>query len=114
MSERLRCFWCEQPFLPRSSGGKPQRFCRSEHRQLFHSAARLWAESAVTAGLLSPAELRRRSETAHGNMHVAPIHGVACLATPLSPGASAAVAPANRTLRRYAMEWQQDGTRADD
>lgn len=113
MSERLRCFWCEQPFLPRSSGGKPQRFCRPEHRRFFHAAARLWAESAVTAGLLSLAELRRRSDIANGNVYVAPMRSVGCAATPLAPETFASVAPSNRTLRCYAMEWQ-NGCLADD
>ena len=97
MPEPLTCLWCEQVFVPRTSGGKPQRFCRPDHRDLFHAAARRWAENAVTAGLLSPTELRRRSEMAHGNMHVAPMWGAGCAATPVAPDASAFVAPSNRT-----------------
>jgi hypothetical protein len=55
--ERDFCLWCERSFVPRA-GGKPQKFCRPSHRAAFHSAARRWAEAAVTGGRLAVADLR--------------------------------------------------------
>lgn len=55
--ERDFCLWCGRSFAPRA-GGKPQKFCRPSHRAAFHSAARRWAEAAVTGGRLAVADLR--------------------------------------------------------
>jgi hypothetical protein len=46
------------PFRARHSGGSPQKFCCAAHRTAFHSAARRWAERAVSLGRLSVAELK--------------------------------------------------------
>ncbi len=53
----MNCLWCSAPFTPRI-GGKPQRFCRPQHRSAFHSAARRWAEGAVADGRLAVTDLR--------------------------------------------------------
>src|SRR4051812_40197404 len=36
------CLWCGRAFTPRTSGGSPQRFCSTGHRQAFWVAARRW------------------------------------------------------------------------
>ena len=52
-SGTTHCLWCGRAFTPRSTGGSPQRFCSSGHRQAFWVAARRWIMKAVQAGLLS-------------------------------------------------------------
>jgi hypothetical protein len=52
------CIWCGRLFATRRTGGSPQRFCRSEHRNAFWTAARRWAERAVAIGVVTIAELR--------------------------------------------------------
>src|SRR5207248_10934491 len=53
-----RCVWCGKPFKARQNGGSRQTFCHPSHRVAFHSAARRWAERAITAGALTIAELQ--------------------------------------------------------
>jgi len=52
-STRTHCLWCGRAFEPRTTGGSPQRFCSTGHRQAFWIAARRWTMRAVEAGLLS-------------------------------------------------------------
>ena len=52
-SGHARCLWCQRAFTPRSTGGSPQRFCSTGHRQAFWIAARRWTMRAVEAGLLN-------------------------------------------------------------
>jgi hypothetical protein len=52
-----KCSWCGQDF-PARRGGSPRRFCSTEHRSLFWSALRRWAERAVAAGILTIADIR--------------------------------------------------------
>jgi hypothetical protein len=52
-SESAHCLWCGRAFTPRTSGGSPQRFCSTGHRQAFWVAARRWIMKAIHAGLLS-------------------------------------------------------------
>ena len=52
------CLWCNREFKPRRSGGSRQAFCCPSHRIAFHSAARRWAERAVSSGQLTIAELQ--------------------------------------------------------
>jgi hypothetical protein len=52
-SESTNCLWCQRVFMPRRTGGSPQRFCSTEHRQAFWIAARRWTMRAVEAGLLN-------------------------------------------------------------
>ena len=47
------CLWCGRGFTPRTSGGSPQRFCSTGHRQAFWIAARRWTMRAVEAGLIN-------------------------------------------------------------
>ena len=58
LEQRARCAWCAQTFPTRSSGGKPQKFCKTRCRRAFHSAARIWAELEIREGRLSVEELR--------------------------------------------------------
>jgi hypothetical protein len=44
VSEPLVCGFCGAPFLPRRTGGRPQRHCSPEHRRL--AAARAMLERA--------------------------------------------------------------------
>jgi hypothetical protein len=57
MAEAL-CPWCERPFEPRR-GGSRQRFCCPGHRSKFHTKARLWAERAISAGILTIPDLQK-------------------------------------------------------
>ena len=52
-SESANCLWCGRAFTPRMTGGTPQRFCSTGHRQAFWIAARRWTMRAVEAGLLN-------------------------------------------------------------
>jgi hypothetical protein len=52
-----KCLWCNNRFTPRR-GGSPQRFCSAEHRSLFWSALRRWAERTLAAGVLTIADIR--------------------------------------------------------
>lgn len=54
----MTCLWCGAPFEPRASGGKPQRFCRPEHRRLFDTAVSEYGRYAVEAGLVTVGELK--------------------------------------------------------
>jgi hypothetical protein len=51
------CLWCSQPFEPRRSGGKPQRFCVPAHRRAFETASRRYLGRLIAAGDLSVAAL---------------------------------------------------------
>lgn len=62
------CLWCSQPFRPRVTGGRPQKFCSPRCRVEFFDAARAWAVAEVEAGRLTAAELARGPK---GNVHVA-------------------------------------------
>jgi hypothetical protein len=50
--------WYDPPFRARRNGGSPQKYCCARHRTAFHSAARQFAETAVSAGLLTIAGLK--------------------------------------------------------
>lgn len=52
------CLWCSRPFSPRSTGGKPQRFCSQACRHQFWSATRRWVMTALDMGLLSVSVLK--------------------------------------------------------
>jgi hypothetical protein len=57
------CAWCGKRFSPRSSGGRPQRFCRPACRRVCHEAARTWALAELAAGRLTVADLRNAPPT---------------------------------------------------
>jgi hypothetical protein len=50
---RPQCLWCGRAFAARKTGGSPQRFCSTGHRQAFWIAARRWTMRAVEAGLIN-------------------------------------------------------------
>src|SRR5258708_533357 len=52
-STKPHCLWCDRAFTPRLTGGSPQRFCSTGHRQALWIAARRWTMRAVEVGLLS-------------------------------------------------------------
>ena len=56
--ENKQCPWCESTFIPRTTGGHPQRFCLATCREKFHAAGRTWVTVAVAEGRLSVAELK--------------------------------------------------------
>ena len=53
------CVWCGSPFGPRTTGGKPQRFCGESCRREFWQKLRAWALLAVDTGLLPVEALKR-------------------------------------------------------
>jgi hypothetical protein len=53
------CPWCQRPFTPRCTGGKPQRFCRDACRRAFERELRAWARNQIAAGGVTPAQLQR-------------------------------------------------------
>jgi len=54
---RTTCRWCGREFQARGRGGSKQAYCCPRHRVAFHRAARLWAERAIAAGVLTIADL---------------------------------------------------------
>src|SRR6266849_5893906 len=52
-AEKAHCLWCGRAFTPRRTGGSAQRFCSTEHRKAFWTAARRWTMRAIETGLLS-------------------------------------------------------------
>ena len=52
-STTTQCLWCGRAYTPRMTGGSPQRFCSTGHRQAFWVAARRWTMRAVEAGLIN-------------------------------------------------------------
>ena len=53
-----RCFWCNDPYTPRSTGGTAQRFCSSDCRAEFHNSVRQWAIEAIERGELTVDQIR--------------------------------------------------------
>jgi len=62
---RPQCLWCGRAFTSRITGGSPQRFCSTGHRQAFWVAARRWTMRAVEAGLLNVDCLRCPRTSVH-------------------------------------------------
>jgi hypothetical protein len=52
-AEKANCLWCSRAFRRRTTGGSAQRFCSTEHRKAFWTAARRWTMRAIETGLLS-------------------------------------------------------------
>jgi hypothetical protein len=57
------CQWCEGAFAPRSTGGKPQTFCRPACRRAFDAAGRKFVASEIAAGRLTVEALRNGAAT---------------------------------------------------
>jgi hypothetical protein len=51
------CLWCGAPMPVGRRRGSARRFCRTEHRMSFHSAARRFVNQAIAAGRLMVADL---------------------------------------------------------
>jgi hypothetical protein len=58
MGTMTACLWCGSKFAPRATGGSPQEFCSSDHRNEFHRTSRLWTEKAIRARILTIADLK--------------------------------------------------------
>ena len=54
----MLCGWCGKGFRPRTTGGKPQTFCREACRRTFDAAGRRWIAAAVAEGSLTVAALK--------------------------------------------------------
>ena len=52
------CTWCRRPFVPRRTGGEPQRFCSASCRHKLHTAARRWTLEKLDSGELTIEALR--------------------------------------------------------
>ena len=52
------CIWCGDPFTPRATGGKRQRFCSEQCRRAFDSGCRAWGKQFLSSGLLPVAALK--------------------------------------------------------
>jgi hypothetical protein len=52
------CLWCGRSFEPRTTGGKPQKFCGAPHQAAFFGAARAWALKLIETGLITPETLK--------------------------------------------------------
>ncbi len=57
----IDCIWCATEFNPRSTGGKPQRFCSTPCRRAFDIASRKWISGGIENGTITVAELRNTS-----------------------------------------------------
>jgi hypothetical protein len=62
------CVWCRRRFTPRSTGGRPQRFCCQRCRRAYERELRVWARDQIAAGGVNPAQWQRaRSPEAPGS-----------------------------------------------
>src|SRR5690348_15100832 len=59
------CLWCGRIFTTRMTGGSAQRFCSTEHRKAFWTAARRWTMRAIETGLLSVDCLKGTQTSVH-------------------------------------------------
>jgi hypothetical protein len=53
------CAWCSGPLTPRTTGGRPQRFCTQACRRASEKAMRQWAKGELAAGRVTIAQLQR-------------------------------------------------------
>src|SRR4051794_18809290 len=61
----VHCLWCGMAFPRRATGGSAQRFCSTEHRKAFWTAARRWTMRAIETGLLSVDCLKTAQTSVH-------------------------------------------------
>lgn len=54
-----RCPWCGRDFSPRTTGGKPQRFCSPRCRRAMDAGLRAWATEELAAGRVTVAGLAK-------------------------------------------------------
>jgi len=60
------CLWCPTPLPAERGRGSARRFCSTDCRQAFHTAARRHALAEIEAGRLTVARLK---ECAHKSVH---------------------------------------------
>src|SRR5229473_104657 len=65
-AEKAHCLWCGRGYRARTTGGSAQRFCSTEHRKAFWTAARRWTMRAIETGLLSVECLKATQTSVHG------------------------------------------------
>ncbi len=53
------CPWCGTRFTPRTSGGKPQRFCSTRCRREHEAGLQAWARDQEAAGRVTKADIQR-------------------------------------------------------
>jgi len=58
VTEAAPCVWCGGAFVPRTTGGKAQRFCHPTCRRAFDAAGRRWVAEAIATGTLTVDALR--------------------------------------------------------
>src|SRR4051794_19847319 len=63
--EKAHCLWCGRTYRTRTTGGSAQRFCSTEHRKAFWTAARRWTMRAIETGLLSVDCLKGKQTSVH-------------------------------------------------
>ena len=56
---RRTCPWCGTQFTPRTSGGKPQRFCSPRCRREHEAGLQAWARDQEAAGRVTVADIQR-------------------------------------------------------
>lgn len=66
-AEKAHCLWCGRAFTARATGGSAQKFCSTEHRKAFWTAARRWTMRAIDAGLLSVDCLKAPQTSVHAD-----------------------------------------------
>jgi hypothetical protein len=59
----LECLWCGASFVPRTDGGKPQRFCGPACRRALDAAGRRWIAEALADGAVTLADLKSGPST---------------------------------------------------
>ena len=71
------CTWCGDPYTPRKTGGRPQRFCSEGCRRAFGSGCRAWAGALLASGLLPVSALKRtlRQRARSSQRNSAPLCG---------------------------------------
>jgi len=52
-----QCEWCQKDYLPRNSGGSPQKFCSKQCKHFFEKSIRQGAYNELTKGSLNLSEL---------------------------------------------------------
>jgi hypothetical protein len=68
--EKPHCLWCSRTFTAPTTGGSAQRFCSTEHRKAFWTAARRWTMRAIETGLLSVDCLKRTQTSVYAAIEV--------------------------------------------
>lgn len=62
VSNDKECPWCNKRFEPRTTGGKPQRFCSRDCTRSFHDATRQFTIREMEAGRVSIEDLKRGTD----------------------------------------------------